>query len=836
MQVLFAHRRAISEGCCRQRVFTCFCCASSSFVHATRARRASQQLRYATSRFNGVYWNKKLQKFRAGVKFEGVQHYAGYFTNEAEAAYSFDAKLREVCRDPLRLKKSLNFPTEQEQCYEESLLETRSRGLRLSSQNLTKEVESHQRLLDRFSKSPQASEFEILNVPSLSRVDSLFRPLGSKLGGLALQLKSTSLKKRSSRSSSEHYAFQHTSGYGGTLLVLIALDRDMIWMVPGSEVSQTGLCITLGSQRDQAWRVSQVGPTLTEYFQNASIPHISFQDALLQCNSRNHRVEEHSHTQLVSVFASMGLPLHRPVSLRAAVDSVLSSECRQWHIQEKAVHRSRAGRYVACLSKHGGCFGRVPYTTADFDILLVSLLDKSDRLVGLFVFPSFDLAEHKLLGQRTAIPLYPPWSPPKFPAIARKHGWKLDYFVDLRSWKGKDSHLDPATKTKLAELLKKLQAAHFGLRAAEPELCSGVFPILRTRSAAAATRLSAAGLAMLSLPWAAVAFKTEPGLWVGTCYHVGAVASALVKVPILHSLLLAGPCWAGWRACAAFFGALLGPSLAGPLSSWTDEDSLMALLVIVGGVTCAAQLCAAETLHGPVESEDPGADLSSEESGHLLAGSAVATLLLSVQGALVPLLIRSSSMAAGGLEVVSVILTGAGLFLAAWLARRLAPRGVVLSLFLASAMAALALRGVLRSLGVARSHELTFARLALQTALGGLLGLGVALPTRLRYAAAPATADALRSCGLAAAAFFGECLGLTLQLLLLPVLGAELTLSAMAMAPLIYSFAMILRLPKAGRSKIGEDGLSDTLDLSEGREVTKYVRGANSGRTNSESS
>ena len=232
MQVLFAHRRAISEGCCRQRVFTCFCCASSSFVHATRARRASQQLRYATSRFNGVYWNKKLQKFRAGVKFEGVQHYAGYFTNEAEAAYSFDAKLREVCRDPLRLKKSLNFPTEQEQCYEESLLETRSRGLRLSSQNLTKEVESHQRLLDRFSKSPQASEFEILNVPSLSRVDSLFRPLGSKLGGLALQLKSTSLKKRSSRSSSEHYAFQHTSGYGGTLLVLIALDRDMIWMVP----------------------------------------------------------------------------------------------------------------------------------------------------------------------------------------------------------------------------------------------------------------------------------------------------------------------------------------------------------------------------------------------------------------------------------------------------------------------------------------------------------------------------------------------------------------------------------------------------------------------------
>ena len=109
MQVLFAHRRAIWEGCGRQRVFTF---AAHPLRLCMRQRRGEPcnicgMPQADSTEYAGI---KRTQKFKAGVKLEGIEHFAGYFANEAEAAYSFDAKLREVCRDPLRLKKSLNFP------------------------------------------------------------------------------------------------------------------------------------------------------------------------------------------------------------------------------------------------------------------------------------------------------------------------------------------------------------------------------------------------------------------------------------------------------------------------------------------------------------------------------------------------------------------------------------------------------------------------------------------------------------------------------------------------------------------------------------------------------
>ncbi|CAE7378858.1 unnamed protein product [Symbiodinium sp. CCMP2456] len=166
-----------------------------------------------------------------------------------------------------------------------------------------------------------------------------FEPLGSKLGGLALQLKFSSPKKSIS---SDCYAFGGTRGYDGMLLVLIALEHDTIWMDPGSEVSQTGLWITLGSQGDQAWCEGQVGPALKEFpstqtlrAHKDSIPHISLRDALLQCSSRNHMVEEHSHTQLVTVVESVGLRLDRPFNLTCAVDSTLSCDGRQWRFRRR---------------------------------------------------------------------------------------------------------------------------------------------------------------------------------------------------------------------------------------------------------------------------------------------------------------------------------------------------------------------------------------------------------------------------------------------------------------------------------------------------------------------
>ncbi|CAE7849599.1 unnamed protein product, partial [Symbiodinium necroappetens] len=202
-----------------------------------RAERAARQLRSGTSQFNGVHWHKRGKKFGVQVRYDGKLIHVGYFLNETEAACEFDKTLRSICRDPVRLKKSLNFPTKEEASYEEPLSERRSRGLKKSSKNRAKDVESLQRLQHRFSKSPEASDFEIANVPSLSRVDALFRPRGAKSGGLPLQLKSSSCHNYSGEY--YFYAFSNTKGYEGMLLVLVALDRDIIWMVPGSEVSQT---------------------------------------------------------------------------------------------------------------------------------------------------------------------------------------------------------------------------------------------------------------------------------------------------------------------------------------------------------------------------------------------------------------------------------------------------------------------------------------------------------------------------------------------------------------------------------------------------------------------
>ncbi|CAE7239881.1 unnamed protein product [Symbiodinium sp. CCMP2592] len=421
-------------------------------VQKRPAERACQPLCCATNQYRGVYWLPRIQKFSVKVGIKGNVHYAGVFANATEGAYAFDETLRANCRDPIRLKQSLNFPTEQEASYEESLSDRRSRCLKQYS-NSAKGVESLLRFQHRFSKSPQASEFEIVNIPSQSRVDAVLQARGSKSGGLALQLKSSTCHNRQS---SELYVFGNTQGYNGMLLVLIALDRDIVWMVPGSEVSQRTLQIRVGSQRDKAWRVSHIGIVLQQYFTAGRVSHMALQDALLQCGD-NHITEEHSHAQLVSAFASVQHRLHRPISLTAVVDSVLSGQGHQWRIQEKAAHLSADGKYWAGLRKRGGCLGPLAYAKTDFDILIVSLLDGSDRLTGFFLLSSVVLARRRLIGHRgLRLRLYPPWAQPKFPAVARKHSWQSDHFVDLRSWNGKGSDLDPGTKANLTELLEKL--------------------------------------------------------------------------------------------------------------------------------------------------------------------------------------------------------------------------------------------------------------------------------------------------------------------------------------------------------------------------------------------
>ena len=106
----------------------------------------------------------------------------------------------------------------------------------------------------------------------------------------------------------------------------------------------------------------------------------------------------------------------------------------------------------------GSMAARLAYAKADFDILIVTLLDDADRLKGIFVFPSSVLARREFIGHKPRrVGLYPPWARPKRPATSANYSWQLDYFVDLRSWRRTDLDLDPSTKARFNEVLLGLK-------------------------------------------------------------------------------------------------------------------------------------------------------------------------------------------------------------------------------------------------------------------------------------------------------------------------------------------------------------------------------------------
>ena len=407
----------------------------------------------ASSPFNGVYWDKRAKKFRAEVLCEGKQYSAGYFLSDVDAAHAFDEKLRGLCPGNRRLKKSLNFPTQAELQFSESPHEARARALARQATG-KKEAESFNRLRALFNKCSQAAKFEIVAVSGASKVDAIFQLKGSNLGGLPLQLKSASPSGHRGMS----FLFQRTQGYQGMLLLFIPLQSEMLWSVAGNTISQTNVRVTLGSLRDQSWRVQDIGCILETCFQQPyAFPHVKPAAAALLC-SISHRKEEQAHRLMVQVLHGTQCELERLRLSWGPVDSVLKRGSCCWNVQEKASSLQKNGarrRYAVNLWKHGGALGSLAYTDDDFHLLLVAIMG-GEKLHGMYVLPVSVLAEHKLVGHKPRqLVLYPPWAPPVQEASKRRNAWQLEHFVDVRDWDGRQE-LPAGAQSRLLGLLQQL--------------------------------------------------------------------------------------------------------------------------------------------------------------------------------------------------------------------------------------------------------------------------------------------------------------------------------------------------------------------------------------------
>ena len=426
--------------------------------HLVPTRQRQTRNRHTTSLYNGVCWNSSAHKFQAGVTFKRQNLHIGYFECEIEAAKAFDDRLRELCHDKMRLRRSLNFPTPLEASFRETPQQARDRTVAIHSDKATKEEESFRRLQQHFLLSPQAKDFEIVRVSGSSRIDAIFQPRSSSQGGLCLQVKASSPYGPKSRT----YKFQHTAGYERMLLILVPLDRDnILWAVPGEAVSQNALSIAIGSSRDESWRVFDLGSALETYFrQHGSFPHVSLANARLTC-CHTSKIEEQAHRIMSELFAGVGWNLQKAFGDLAAVDSELTSldePGRKWRVQEKSSNFNQSrGSYSISLWRNGGALGRRAYNDTDFDLLLAAVLCE-EQLLGMFVFPVRVLAQRGLVGQKPSnYALRPPWAPGTRQATRTKCAWQLEFFLDLRAWSG-ELPLPPCVHTHLEGLVQKLRS------------------------------------------------------------------------------------------------------------------------------------------------------------------------------------------------------------------------------------------------------------------------------------------------------------------------------------------------------------------------------------------
>jgi hypothetical protein len=90
--------------------------AQSRLTRSKKGRGQGEGAGMQSSQYRGVCWEKRKNKWKASIHYDGKQHSLGYFEDEEGAARAYDKAMRVHKGE----KVQLNFPTKKEQAAEEA--------------------------------------------------------------------------------------------------------------------------------------------------------------------------------------------------------------------------------------------------------------------------------------------------------------------------------------------------------------------------------------------------------------------------------------------------------------------------------------------------------------------------------------------------------------------------------------------------------------------------------------------------------------------------------------------------------------------------------------------
>mmetsp|Transcript_96147 Transcript_96147/g.170640 ORF Transcript_96147/g.170640 Transcript_96147/m.170640 type:complete len:473 (+) Transcript_96147:58-1476(+) len=344
-------------------------------------------------------------------------------------------------------------------------------------------------------------------------------------------------------------------------------------------------------------------------------------------------------------------------------------------------------------------------------------------------------------------------------------------------------------------------------------------PLLHRTRPKSSLQCTAAGLALLSmscLPQAMELCSAVTALRISR--YVGAIASALLQVSSLHSLVMhGGPSGVGWRLNGALYGLVFGSScgvwVIRVVSSYLGcTGTSLRAVAMLAMLSCCLHFALSSTalaLSASPRGEDrKDGQLvrSASESWTwqqlvLLAGIGMTAAILSLRTGLLPVFVSSFRWHAEGLPQLptglSAVLTGAAVLLAGVLPRCIGDNWLHAALALNAALPAWGLRAIVNGCFGARAMEVSCGYMAVCIGLGGYLGISVPLLARMSMRAGPPSSPVAMDISLAivSSLFLGDGLGVAFQITLLPMIGAGRTLLGFAACLALLASAVLMSLP-----------------------------------------